>query len=230
VAYHMRQAAVCASSVWTKRPHACRPRAELSVRERSGKPEPWEHGVVEAGHGANPVAGEGEDEQAGPVADAAGAGAKVGPERRLTIRPRRHEVMRSAAEDAGAEAGHDVAALVFEGNWWHGDADIGGEQGDQRVDIAGLVRADEFATSACSAGEWGAGGGSRSPIGGRRRCRLARARLRALLTDSTVESSMSATSLAWYPSTSRKMSTARWRAGRTCSAVTKAREMASVCA
>jgi hypothetical protein len=31
--------------------------------------------------------------------------------------------------------------LVFEGNWWHGDADIGGEQGDQRVDIAGLVRA-----------------------------------------------------------------------------------------
>jgi hypothetical protein len=33
-----------------------------SVRERPRQPEPWEHGVVETGHGANPVAGEGEDE------------------------------------------------------------------------------------------------------------------------------------------------------------------------
>ena len=47
-----------------------------------------------------------------------------------------------------------------------------------------------FATIASSAGEPGAGGGSRPAAGGSRRCRLARARLRALLTDSTVESSM----------------------------------------
>ena len=78
------------------------------------------------------------------MADAAGRGAKVGPERRLTIRPRRHEVVRPAAHETGAEAGHDVAAVVFEGNWWHGDADIGGEQGDQRVDIAGLPCANEL--------------------------------------------------------------------------------------
>jgi len=58
---------------------------------------------------------------------------------------------------------------------------------------------------------------------------LARPRLSALLTASTVASSMTATSLAWKPRTSRKMSTATWRAGRTCSAVMKAREMASVC-
>ena len=40
---------------------AC-PRRTLSVRERSRQPEPCEHAVVEAGHGANPVAGEGGDE------------------------------------------------------------------------------------------------------------------------------------------------------------------------
>jgi hypothetical protein len=51
-----------------------------------------------------------------------------------------------------------------------------------------------FATSASSAAEPGAGGG---PAAGRRwRCMLARARLRALVTDSTVVGSMLATSLA----------------------------------
>ncbi len=79
------------------------------------------------------------------MADAAGRGAQVRRERRLTIGSRRHEVMRSArADDAGVEAGHGVAALVFEGNWWHGDEDVGGEQGEQRVDIRGVVRADEL--------------------------------------------------------------------------------------
>src|SRR6266508_50570 len=116
----------------------------LSARERSRQPEPWEHAVVEAGEGADPVAGEGEDEQAGPMADAAG-GAKVGPERRLTVGSRRDEVNPPArVEDAGEEPGHDVAALVFEGNRWHGDVDIVGEQGDQRVQIPGLVGADEL--------------------------------------------------------------------------------------
>jgi hypothetical protein len=87
----------------------------LSAWERSRQPEPWEHAVVEAGEGADPVAGEGEDEQAGPMADA-GGGAKVGPERRLAVGSRRHQVNPPArAEDAGEEAGHDVAALVFEG-------------------------------------------------------------------------------------------------------------------
>jgi hypothetical protein len=49
-------------------------------------PEPWEHAVLEAGHGADPVAGEGEDDEAGPMADTAGGRAQVNPERRLTIR------------------------------------------------------------------------------------------------------------------------------------------------
>jgi hypothetical protein len=63
----------------------------LSERERTRQAEPWQHAVVEAGEGADLVAGEGEDDEAGPVADA-GVGAKVGPERRLTIGSRRHEV------------------------------------------------------------------------------------------------------------------------------------------
>src|SRR6266540_6588529 len=114
----------------------------LSARKRSRQPEPWEHAVVEAGEDADPVAGEGEDEQAGSMADA-GGGAKIGPERRLTVGSRQHEVNPPArAEDAGEKAGHNVAALVFEGNRWHGEVDIVGEQGDQRVEIAGLVGAD----------------------------------------------------------------------------------------
>jgi hypothetical protein len=55
--------------------------------------------------------------------------------RRLSIRPRRHEVVRSAAHEAGKEAGHDVAAVVFERNRRHGHADIGREHADERVDI-----------------------------------------------------------------------------------------------
>jgi hypothetical protein len=78
------------------------------------------------------------------MADAAGVGAKVGPERRLTIRPRRYEIVPSAAQQAGAEAGDDIAAVVFEGDWWHRDAHIGSEQGDQRVDITGFPRPNEL--------------------------------------------------------------------------------------
>jgi hypothetical protein len=50
----------------------------LSARERSRQPEPWEHAVVEAGDGADPVAGEGEEEKADTVADA-GRAAQIGP-------------------------------------------------------------------------------------------------------------------------------------------------------
>ena len=52
---------------------------------------------------------------------------------------------------------------------------------------------------------------------------VARARLSALVTESRDVSSISATSAARNPSTSRRISTARWRAGRSWSAVTKAK-------
>ena len=68
-----------------------------------------------------------------------------------------------------------------------------------------------------------------SSLGARRppRCRpgatsVARARCRALLTETTVVPRSSATSAAGQQSTSRRMSTARWRGGSTCSAATKA--------
>ena len=98
-----------------------------SVRQRLRQPEPAEHAAIKTDHGADPIAGEGEDEEAGSVADAAGGSAKVGSERRLPIRACRHEVVRSAAHETGEEARHDVAAVVLEGNWRHRDADIDGE-------------------------------------------------------------------------------------------------------
>src|SRR4029453_5865805 len=130
----------------------------LSALERSRQPEPWEQAVVEAGHGADPVAAEGEDDEADPVADAA-RGAQVGSERRLTVGSRRAPGgARALTEDAGEQAGHDVAALVFEGNRWDGDEDIVGEQGDQSVQIPGLVRADERRPDRLLGGGVGGGG------------------------------------------------------------------------
>jgi hypothetical protein len=49
-----------------------------------------------------------------------------------------------------------------------------------------------------------------------------RARWSALLTDATVVSSVAATSAAEKPSTSRQMSTARWRGGSSCRAAMNA--------
>ncbi len=59
---------------------------------------------------------------------------------------------------------------------------------------------------------------------------VARARWSALLTEATLVSSSSATSVACQRSTSRRISTARWRAGRCWRAVTKASRMLSLAA
>jgi hypothetical protein len=70
------------------------------------------------------------------------------------------------AEQAGAEAGHDVPALVFEGHRRHRHEDVVGQHGYQRVDIGGLPCADEsgherlLGRRAC--------GGRRLVAGGRR--------------------------------------------------------------
>src|SRR5438876_4760563 len=72
----------------------------LSAWERVRQSEPWVHALLEAGHCADPVAGEGEDEQAGSVANA-GRTAKVRAESRLTVRSRWDEVEPPArVEDA----------------------------------------------------------------------------------------------------------------------------------
>ena len=54
------------------RRHVDLPTSGLPARQRSRQPERREHAVVEAGHGADPVAGEGEDIHAGAVPDAGG--------------------------------------------------------------------------------------------------------------------------------------------------------------
>ena len=69
----------------------------------------------------------------------------IEPERRLTVRAGRHEVVLAAsAEEEGAEAGHDIAALVFERHGWHGHEDVVRQQGNQRVEIGRFVRADKL--------------------------------------------------------------------------------------
>src|SRR5438270_2171374 len=104
----------------------------LSARERSRQPEGWEDAVLEAGHGAYPVTGEGEDVEAHPVADATGR-AQIGSERRLAVGSCRHEVKPPPrGEDVGAEASYEVSAHVFEGHRWHRDEDIVGQEGHQR--------------------------------------------------------------------------------------------------
>ena len=64
---------------------------------------------------------------------------------------------------------------------------------------------------------------------GSRSSTVARARWSALLTDCGVVSSESAVSLAEKPSTSRRISAARWRGGRCWSAATKASSTPSRC-
>ena len=55
--------------------------------------------------------------------------------------------------------------------------------------------------------------------------RLARARLSALVSDSSVTARMRAASLAGKPSTSRRISAARWRGGSRCTAVMNASDI-----
>jgi len=72
-------------------------------------------------------------------------GVQVDPERQLTVRSCACEAEPSArAEDAGAEAGHDISALVFEGHRRHRDEDVVGQKGHERLEIGGLIRADEL--------------------------------------------------------------------------------------
>jgi len=115
----------------------------LCNREGSRQAEYGEDSVFEAGHGADSVAGESEDEEAGSV-DSAG-GVSVDPECRLTVGSRRHQFESLyRAENECEETGHDVSALVFQRHWWHRHEDVIGQQSDQRFDVGGFVGADEL--------------------------------------------------------------------------------------
>lgn len=70
---------------------------------------------------------------------------QVGAERGLAVGACRYEVEPSARiEQAGAEAGYEVSAFVFEGHGWHRDEGIVGQERDERVEIGGLIGGDEL--------------------------------------------------------------------------------------
>jgi hypothetical protein len=52
-----------------------------------GSPNQPEHAAFKAGHGADPIAAERENEEAGAMTDAAGGGTKARAEGRLPVRP-----------------------------------------------------------------------------------------------------------------------------------------------
>ena len=95
----------------------------------------------------------------------------------------------------------------------HRDADVLAHHGDRRAGVAALVRVDEaLEQPALVRGE--AAPRSASPRScGSSSCSVARARCSALLAAATVMSSSSAVSRAVQSSTSRMISTARWRGG-----------------
>ena len=131
--------------------------------------------------------------------------------------------LRAVAE----EGGDRLAALVLERQGRHREPGVVGEQRDHAVDVAALDRVGEAPDELALAGGVGRGARSRSAAGSRVSS-VARARCRALLTEASLVSSISATSAARKPSTSRSTSTARWRGGRCCRAATNASSTASL--
>lgn len=117
----------------------------LSSGQGAGEPEIREWAGIEAGHGADLVAGEGEDEQPGRVTDPGLGVLDVEAERRLPVGAGRYEAGTAAgAEPGGGEEPDDqVASVVFHRLWRHGQGDVLGEQGDVAGDVAGLVGAGE---------------------------------------------------------------------------------------
>jgi hypothetical protein len=105
------------------------------------------------------------------VADAT-RGAQLGSERRLPVGSRPDKVEPPArAEDTGAEAGHEVSALVFEGHRWHRVKTSSVRRATNASRSADSHALTNLATIASSECEPGAGRGSRWTVGGRRCCR-----------------------------------------------------------
>src|SRR5262245_52260608 len=116
----------------------------------SGGQGPWqtevrEHAGVEAGHGADTAAAEGEDEQPGRVEDTSLRVPRVEAERGLAIGPGRDDAGPAAGAEPGGgeEPGDRLAAVVLQWQRRHGYRDVLGQQGDDAGDVAGLVGAGE---------------------------------------------------------------------------------------
>lgn len=115
----------------------------LSARKGTGEAEGLEGVVLEAGHGRDVVAVEGEDVEASSVAGAV-RGPEVGAEGRLAVGAGWDQVESAAgAEEGRAELADDFVALVLEGERRHGHEDVVGEERDEGVDVGGLPGLDE---------------------------------------------------------------------------------------
>jgi hypothetical protein len=116
-----------------------------SAGQGAGQTELRERAGIEAGHGADAVAGQGEDEQPGRVEDSGLRILGVHAERGLAVGPGRDEAGPAAGAEPGGgeEPGDQLAAVVFQRKRRHGRGDVLGEQGDDAGDVAGLVGAGE---------------------------------------------------------------------------------------
>src|SRR5260370_21116825 len=124
--------------------HHRRRKTPSPARKRSRQLEPWEHAVFEAGHRRDPVAPAGEDVKTDTVAHAVW-GAQVGSECRLTVCSSPNELEPpTRTEDVGAEAGHEVSALVLKWHRRHRNEHVVRQKGHQGIQIGGLPCADEL--------------------------------------------------------------------------------------
>src|SRR5215467_14923755 len=123
--------------------HPVRP--VLSALQGAGEAEVGQDAGVEAGHGADLVAGEGDDDQPGRVPDASLRVLEVHAEGGLPVGPGRYEAGSPAWPEGGGGQvpGGQVTALVLQWMRWHPQRDVLGEQGDDGRDVAGLVGAGE---------------------------------------------------------------------------------------
>ena len=100
-----------------------------------------QHAVVKAGHGADLRADEGENEQPAGAGDTGVRVLQVQAECGLVVGPGRDQPVGAAGPECCCfqELGREFAAMVFKRNRRHGQPDVAGEQGDDRVKVAVLV-------------------------------------------------------------------------------------------
>ena len=125
------------------------------------------------------------------------------------------------------ELSRQLSPLVLEGQWRHREPDVIRQERHDPVEIPGLIGEGQPLHELPLGRRARRGGGSVGVSGRELALQAGRARLSALLTDSSDVSSSSATSPARKPSTSRRTSTTRCSAGSNCSAVMNASEIAS---
>ena len=153
--------------------------------------------------------------------------AHVEAERRLAVgHGAQHRHVVDAAGALGVDEPADVGgAAVPAGERRHLPDRVGGEHADDGVDVLAPRTPRRSASSSCC---WASVRSGSTVSSVRPRSAIcAWARWRAELTAAVVVSSASATSAADQRSTSRRMSTARCRAGRCCSAATNASRIES---